>query len=286
MKMTSNYKATIATFFTILLSMLVGNEAHTQQMPERKMGWKLGVQSFTFKEFTFLEAIEKADSCGLKYIEGYPSMVLGGEIEGKLDFRMDANKRVEILSWLKKRGMRLTGYGVIRITEEEEWRKLFDFGKAMGIETFTAEPDEKVIPLLSKLCEEYQINIAIHNHAKPTHYWNPDVILSAIKGQSNRIGACADVGHWLRSSLDPVECLKKLKGHVLWVHMKDMNDNTPNSHSVVWGTGVLNIPSVIKELKKQNFKGQLSVEYEYNWKNNAQDVAASVNYFRSLLNKY
>jgi hypothetical protein len=37
------------------------------------------------------------------------------------------------------------------------------------------------------------------------------------------------------------------------------------------------------ELKRQRFKGLLSVEYEHNWYNNVPDVTQSVNYFRSAL---
>jgi sugar phosphate isomerase/epimerase len=265
--------------------LLIGACAKAQQQPEAKFGWKLGAQTYTFKEFTFYEAINKIDSCGLKNLECYTAMVIGGGLEGKMDFRMDASKRDQIRSWLKKKGMKLTGYGVVKLKEEADWKALFEFGKAMGIETFTAEPEEKFMPLLSTLCDKYKINVAIHNHAEPTHYWKPEVVLAAIKGQSKRIGACADVGHWIRSGLDPVECLRQLNGHVLWVHMKDMSDKTKEAHSVIWGTGVLNMQDVVLELKKQKFKGQLSAEYEYNWKNNASDVATSIKNFRALLSK-
>ena len=259
--------------------------SNAQSQPETKLGWKLGAQAYTFKEFTFFDALEKIDSCGLKNIECYTQMVIGGGVEGKMDYKMDAATREIVLGWLKKKNMKLTGYGVVKIKEEADWKLLFEFGKAMGIETFTAEPEEKFMPLLSKLCDEYKINVAIHNHAEPTYFWKPETVLAAIKGQSKRIGACADVGHSIRSGLDPIECIKKLDGHVLWVHMKDMNDKTKEAHSVIWGTGVLNIPDMISELKKQKFKGQLSAEYEYNWKHNTSDVATSVKNFRELLSK-
>src|SRR5207237_8207415 len=132
-------------------------------------------------------------------------------------------------------------YGVVKPGSDDEWRQLFEFGKAMGIETFTAEPNEKDLPLVSKLCDEYNINVAIHNHPTPKHYWNPDMVLAAIKGQSKHIGACADVGHWVRSGLDAVECLKKLEGHVLHLHMKDLDDRKgEEDRDVHWGTGVVN----------------------------------------------
>ena len=55
----------------------------------------------------------------------------------------------------------------------------------------------------------------------PMHTGAPDSVLAAIKGHPN-IGSCADVGHWSRNGLNPVECLKKLEGHVFGVHLKDI----------------------------------------------------------------
>lgn len=43
--------------------------------------------------------------------------------------------------------------------------------------------------------------------------------------------------------------------------------------------------AVIAEMKRQKFKGPISVEYEYNWENNAPDVAKSVQYFRTVYGK-
>jgi len=252
--------------------------------PEEKFGWKLGSQAYTFNRFTFFEAIDKIDSCNLSYVEGFPGQSLGGGLEGKLDYNMDAALRNTILDRLKEKGVKMIAYGVVTPNTDADWRQLFEFGKAMGIQTFTSEPAEKDIPLVSKLCDEYKINVAIHNHPNPSHYWNPDIVLAAIKGQSNRIGACADIGHWIRSGLDPIECLKKLEGHVIHSHMKDLNEkNNKAAHDVPWGTGISKIDAIITEFKRQDFKGMISVEYEYNWFNSAPDVAASVVYFREAV---
>lgn len=255
-------------------------------MPETKLGWKLGSQAYTFRLFTFEEALNKIDSCKLKWVEGFPGQKIGGGVEGTMDYHMDAATQGKVKEMLKAKGLTLNAYGVVSPKTEEDWKALFAFAKAMGISTITSEPEEKDIPLVSKLCDENQINVAIHNHPNPSHYWNPDIILKAIKGQSKRIGACADIGHWVRSGLDPVECLKKLKGHVIHSHMKDLNEKgNKQAHDVIWGTGVSNIPAVIAELKAQKFKGQISVEYEYHWENSGPEVAQSVANFRKMLKK-
>ncbi|HRN72160.1 MAG TPA: sugar phosphate isomerase/epimerase [Ginsengibacter sp.] len=256
----------------------------SQVFPEDKLGWKVGVQTYTFKEFSFYEALNKADSCGVRYLECFRNMQIGGGLEGKMDYNMDEAKRIQIKKWLADRKMRLTGYGVVNLKSEEAWRKLFEFGKDMGIETFTAEPEEQFLPFLSNLCDEFEINLAIHNHAYPSHYWYPPVILKAINhALSDRIGACADLGHWVRSGLNPVACLQLLGDKVKWVHMKDMSVYGEEGHSVVWGNGVLNLPEVIETLKRIGFSGQLSAEYEYNWFHNTIDVKQSISFFRSLL---
>lgn len=254
--------------------------------PEKKLGWELGCVSYDFKYFTFLEALDKIDSCGLKYVEGFPKHLIGGRIMEKLDYHMDELTIKQILQKLKEKGIKLVAYGVVSPKSESDWRQLFEFGKKMGIKTFTSEPDEKFMPLLSKLCDRYKINIAIHNHTYPSHYWNPDIVLNAIKGQSKRIGACTDIAHWVESGLNPVACLKKLEGHVLHLHLADLNEkNNKDAQSVPWGTGVSDINGITTELKRQQFKGMISAEYESNWYNSVPDITASIIYFRKLLNK-
>ena len=254
-----------------------------QASPEEKLGWQLGSQTYTFNRYSFFEAIDKIKSCGLKYAEGYPGQAIGGGIEGKMDYHMPHEKIQIILNKLRSTGVSMVSFGVTVADNESDWRQLFKFADAMGIKTLTAEPDPKFIPLLSELCDKYSINLAIHNHPNPGRYWNPDIVLNAIKGHSKRIGMCADIGHWLRSGLDPVECLKKAEGYIIQLHFKDLDKKSEDAHDVHWGEGVANVKAVLQELKRQKFKGLFSAEYEYNWENNVPDVKASVQYFRKTI---
>ena len=131
--------------------------------------------------------------------------------------------RKEIKKKLADSGVKLVNFGVCGLLEGPPSRKTFEFAKDMGIETIVSEPAEDAFDALDKLCEEYEINIAIHDHPKPSHYWNPDTVLKVCKGRSKRIGACADTGHWMRSGLNPIECLKKLEGRIISFHFKDLN---------------------------------------------------------------
>jgi sugar phosphate isomerase/epimerase len=269
--------------YSLVAAFIAFNSFNTQAQnrPEDKAGWKLGSQAYTFRLFTFDEALRKIDSCGLKYVEAFPGQTLGGGLEGKMDFKMDAAKRQEVKKLLKKYGVTITAFGVVNGKDKEEWIQLFEFAKEMGILNINTEPQPEQFEYIRPLSEKYKINVALHNHPKPSRYWSPDTVLKYTAG-SKFIGACADIGHWVRSGLDPVESLKKLNGKVIGMHFKDVVKDTPDGkyHDVIWGGGDSKVDGVIGEMKRQKFKGPISVEYEYNWENSAGEVAKSVQYFR------
>ena len=112
------------------------------------------------------------------------------------------------------------------------------------------------------------------------------------------MGSCADTGHWLRSGLNPLECLKKLDGRVICLHFKDLVPDEPKAqeqavakkkkkgesqpmHDGPWGTGVGNVKAQMAELKRQNFRGAFCVEYEYNWDNSMPEIAKCVSFFNA-----
>ncbi len=258
-----------------------GNKA---TYPEEKLGWHLGSQAYTFRLFTFEEALNKIDSAGLRYVEAFPGQKIGAGSTEAMTYELSQEGRALVKKLLKDKGITVWAYGVVGAKDEAEWEKVFQFAKDLGIKVINSEPGEKQLDFLSKLCDKYDIKLAIHNHPEPSHYWNPDVILKAIEGKSARIGAAADVGHWMRSGLDPVASLKKLEGKVFHLHFKDLNEfGSKKAHDVHWGTGRLGMEAVQAELKRQGYKGMISAEYEYNWKNNMNDVKVSAENFRKVV---
>ncbi len=249
--------------------------------------WKLGTQTYTFRLYSLFEAIDKAKQLGLHYIEAYPGQTLSPD---QPDVKVGVDMSPEIMDQVKRKlaesNVTLVNFGVvIPKNDEADCRKLFEFARLMGIQTITAEPEPAAMDLLDKLTQEYDINIAIHNHPKPSRYWNPDTVLEACEGRNPRIGACADTGHWLRSGLDPIECLKKLEGRIISSHFKDLNKAEPSAHDVPWGTGVGNVEGVLKELARQKFEGVFSVEYEHDWDKSMPDIDAGLKYFRKTAEK-
>jgi sugar phosphate isomerase/epimerase len=250
-----------------------------------KAGWQLAVHSYTFRLFTIFDAIDKTAALGIKHMSLSGSVLLDKDAKpvGSVtlaDKDMEAIKAKMIsagISWP------FVNIGVVQLTTNEvQSRKVFEFAKKWGIDTLVSEPETNALDTVEKLCKEYNIKVAIHDHPKGhSIYWNPDFVLAAIKGRTPLMGACADVGHWMRSGLDPVECLKKLDGHIICLHFKDLNEMTPNAHDVPWGTGIGKTKELMAELKRQHFHGTFCVEYEYHWENSSPKIAESVKFFNS-----
>ncbi len=266
----------IAAF--VLISALV----HAQeQTPAEKLGWQLAIHSYTFQKFPIFDAIDKSAALGVKYMSISGSLILSGTNKmGTVD--LSDTQRATIDAKLKADGFgHFVNIGVVQLpADEAKSRKVFEFAKKWGIDTLVAEPEFNALDTVEKLCKEYNIRVAIHDHPKGhSIYWNPETVLQAIKGRTPLMGACADVGHWMRSGLDPLECLKKLDGHVICLHFKDLNEMGPNAHDVPWGTGVGKSKELMAELKRQHFHGAFCVEYEYHWETSSPEIAQCVKFW-------
>ncbi len=276
----------ISLLFTLIL-FISGCSSNKNKVKES--GLLLGVQAYTFHKFSFQQAIDKVNELGLNYIEAYYGQPLGDAIgEGKFDYKMDKELQQKTLDYAKSKNVKIYASGVIRCNNNDDWKQLFEFAKAMGIEVITCEPEYDQLKYVDKLANQYNIDIAIHNHPKPSLYWKPELFLEQVSELSNRIGACVDVGHFKRMGIDPVEALKKYNGRIKSLHFKDIHakeEGKAEQHDVIWGEGVIDLDGVLEELKRQNFKGLLSIEYEYNWENSVPDIKKCINYFNTEVNK-
>jgi sugar phosphate isomerase/epimerase len=242
-----------------------------------KLGWEPCCSMYTFRRFPFYEAIEKIASLGFRAVE--PAFFLALD-KARPDLKTGENLAPEVRKELKARladrGMRMANFYADVGADVARNRKIFEFAKEMGVRTLVAEPPPEAFDGVEKLCEEFGIDLAVHNHPKGpgSRYWNPDAVLAVCKGRGKRIGACPDTGHWVRSALDPVECLKKMEGRILALHLKDVIETgKPEARDVPLGEGKANYGAVLRDLRRQGFKGVVSVEYEHDSEKLEEEVA-------------
>jgi sugar phosphate isomerase/epimerase len=272
-----------AVLAVVVTALIAGAEPIPEEL--KQSGFVIGCQAYTFNRFTAFEAIEKTAAAGGKVIEFYPRQRLSKE-EPSVMWNHDAKEETiaKVQAKVKQHGIRAVNYGVVGGRDAEEWRRIFTFAKKLGLYAITTE-DVSRLDVIEPLVKEFDIRLAIHNHPRRANnpnyrVWDPHYVLEVTKDRDPRIGACADTGHWQTSGLNPVYCLRVLKGRVISLHLKDKTDYG-RGHDVPYGSGVGEIKRCLEELKQQGFQGHISVEYEYNWENNVPDVKQCIDFVRA-----
>jgi sugar phosphate isomerase/epimerase len=241
--------------------------------------WKTGVALYSFNHHSLDSALHLAQLSGVKSVEGFSFYNLGLDFGNRSMGHLDAAGLALLKKKLKESGLVMSSMYVGDADNEQDWKKYFELGRELKLKYLVCEPRRELLSMIDSLAGQYKIKIAIHQHVKGTsNYWHPDSVLTAIKGQRN-IGACADLGHWIRSGLDPVKCLQILSGHVIGIHLKDV-DSAGND--VKLGTGAIDFPGVINELKRQKFEGVINVECEHDMDDNLSEVKYALDYFNKL----
>ena len=235
--------------------------------PDPYGGFKMSIQSYSLRGFDGMTAMEHSKKLGLKYWESFSRHI-------PLDTTPE--KVAAMKAQLKDAGLTLLAFGVEGFNDNEgAARKAFDFAKAMGVMSISADPkkDKATFDLLDKLVAEYDIAIAIHNHGPKASYDKVTDVQTWVKDRHPKIGACVDTGHYLRSDEDPVEVIEKLGQRVFGVHLKDVK-NLPGGGKkfTILGEGDLRLADCLKALKKLDYKYSLSLEYEENEKNPIADI--------------
>lgn len=249
-------------------------------------GFTISVQCWSLKKFSLFEAIEKSAQAGAQGVEIFAGQALSPEKKNvKVGHTMAAEDVAALQEHAKKHNIAIVNFGVVNVpNNEEEARKMFEFGKTLGLYGITTEALGS-LDVLEKLSKEYDIKVCFHNHPKPTPLWNPDTVLKAIEGRHANIGYCADLGHWASSGLDPLDVIKKIAPHVLSFHMKDRTSITGPTHDEIFGKGIVNLGAILDEVRKHGFKGNVTIEYEHNWDNNVPDITQCVSYLRDYAKK-
>lgn len=227
--------------------------------------FKMGIQSYSLRGYEVDEALAKSKELGLKYWESF---------RNHLPMTDDSRKLAEYKQKLDDHGITLMAYGVQRFTKNtDENRKQFEFARAMGITSLSADPDPDSFDSLDKLVEEYKVNIAIHNHGPGARFDKIESVVKAIANHHERIGACVDTGHFLRSDESPVAAIKAFGPRTYGVHLKDVK-NLPDGKKqfTVLGKGDLDIVGCLKELAKLRYEHCMALEYEENPKDPIADI--------------
>jgi sugar phosphate isomerase/epimerase len=168
--------------------------------------------------------------------------------------------------------------------DEKSIRQAFQYAKDCNIPTIVCSPDPASMSILDKMVKEYDIKLAIHNHGpEDKRFPSPYDVMKAVQGFDKRIGLCIDVGHTARAKVNPAEAILKCKERLYDLHFKDIDSTKPDGATIEAGRGVLDLPAIVRSLKKVRFDGLVSIEFE-GWENDPLPaVAETAGYARALL---
>jgi L-ribulose-5-phosphate 3-epimerase len=249
--------------------------------------WKFGVALWTFHTVDFPHSLDKVDSAGLKYIEPNTFHKAGVQLKDSVISQLSPGGIDKLKSMIAEKGLICESLYIVGDSTLRSWVKQFDIAKQLGVKYVTTEPPLNMWDQIDSLAGAYGVKVAIHEHWKGfSHYWNPDTTLMALKGHRN-FGVCADLGHWPKSGIDPLDAVKKLSGHILVIHLKDIAAyNDAALRDVPVGTGVVKFPEIFAELKKQNFNGYIYIERDAeDQPSNLPSVIAEKKYYNEQISK-
>jgi sugar phosphate isomerase/epimerase len=249
--------------------------------------WNLGVALWTFHNVDFPESLKMADSAGLKLVEPNTFHKTGKELNDSLVGQLSPAGIQKLKDYAAQHGITIGSLYLAGGKTVQEWVNDFEKAKQMGVRYVTAEPPVNMWDQVDSIAGVYGLKVAIHEHWKGVSaYWHPDSVLAAIKNHKN-FGACADLGHWPKSGIDPLEAVKKLEGHIIGIHLKDISAmNNPKLLDVRVGTGIVPFPEIFEELKRQKFDGNIYIERDsMEVPSNVASVIEEVKYFNDKIRK-
>lgn len=257
---------------------IIGMAAPQTTKADPWRGLKIGVATYTLREFPIEEAIKGVLRVGLKYVSIK-------NVKNHIDLTHTPEERKQRVEMFKAAGITPLSVGNVSMKNDEaEIRRAFEYARDIGVPTIVCAPEKSAVPLLDKLVKEYDIKLAIHNHGpEDKQFPSPYDVMNAVEKYDKRIGLCIDVGHTARAGVDPAESILKCRERLYDVHMKDISALGPRNTPIESGRGILNLPSILSALVKINFQGLVGFEYEKDGKDPVPGLAESVGYTRGLL---
>jgi len=271
-------KKLIAAIFAAIA--LVGCASTQPAQPKHR---NVAVQAYTFNRFTLEETVNKVKDLGLDGIECYPKQRLSDKFPGVITSQyMTEDQKAYMKKLLKDANLKLVSFGVAYANNEKEIEDLCKFAKEFGCTRILTEAPEALFPVWEKVGAKYGVTMCVHHHtAGKNDYWNPDYLYPVVKDYKF-VKVNPDIGHSSRAKVQPMYAIKKYKGMIGSIHIKDQVEfGNPKNQCVPLGKGVLNIKELLEELDEQGYDGFFVIEYEANFDNNLAEVKECVQFLRN-----
>lgn len=248
----------------------------TLKTPQKEDSFHLGMAGWTFHKFDLQKTLETMKQLDVHYL-------------CIKDFHLPLDSSDEQIAAFHQKlaEYSVTGYGVgpIYMKSEAEVDRAFQYARRVGVKLLVGVPNYELLDYVEQKVRQYDIRLAIHLHGPDMPmYPNALDIWNNVKDRDARMGMCLDIGHNLRYGSDSLSDFKKYHTRVFDIHLKDVTGTTKADKSVELGRGRIDFPLFVRLLRKYNYTGSVSLEYEKDMSNPFMGIAESVGYFRGVCN--
>ncbi len=268
--------AAAAAWTTLGPSTELGASSTLGGPPLRAGHLNLGVASYSMREFTLDQALAMARTMGVTSMTFKDVHIP----------RTDAPETTRALSAkIRAAGITIMGGGTITLPNDPvQIKKDFEYAKNAGFPLIFVSPDPGVMDTIEQMARTYDIQVAIHNHGPEDKHWpRPQDAYAAVTSRDKRLGLCIDVGHTIRTGVDPVQACRECRDRLYDMHVKDLRVKTDKDSQVEVGRGVIDFPALFRTLIDIGYQGQVGLEYEINDKNPLPGMIESMAYMRGVL---
>jgi len=217
----------------------------------------IGIGTFSYHNLSVDDMIVQLSALRIREIEmSRGEFMLFSKPEAGL-FRATKEK-------IDRAGIRCVSYYAATLKDIEDVERALRFATLLGARNVTGDATGNVLTRIDQRFTQEGITFGIHNHyfkGEKFPYESPEEVWSALSKLSETVGATADVGQFASCGYDPVEALRKLAPRLRMVHLKDIQASH-GEVNVLLGMGICRIPEVMRELRRQDFRGLVAVEYE------------------------
>lgn len=238
-----------------------------------KLGWKVGVQFYTFNKYTFFEAVDLTRALGLHYIELSMGAKLSPDFPERINPKMSEEAKAMLRKKLNDSGVRCESVYCGMNGTGEGFEDTVKFCKEMGWMIVTdpkrADQGGQPVSFYEDILKKYGVRMVFTNHPKDAAYWNPDFIVEDTKGYSELIGASLDLGHQMRGGFDTYEVAKKYIDidKMYHFHLRDVSEIGPHGLDVPCFTGAGRLPEIFRALSDKDIRPLIAIEYEHDFDN-------------------
>jgi sugar phosphate isomerase/epimerase len=257
----------------------LGHDLHAEEDAAAAGGarpLKLGVASYSMRKFPLDKTLEMAKTLGVKTMTFKDVHIP----------RTDPPEATRALrTKIEAAGITIIGGGTITLTNDRAAiRNDFEYAKNAGFPLIFVAPEPASLDIIEEMAKTYDIKVAIHNHGPEDKFWpRPQDAYAAVKSRDKRLGLCIDIGHTLRTGVDPVQACRECRDRLYDMHVKDLAEKTAKESQVEVGRGVIDFPGLFRTLIEIGYQGQVGLEYEIKENDPLPGMIESMAYMRGVL---